>query len=312
MRTLLLAAAAISVMAASAASAQTFTFTTLDNPGDPTFNQLLGINDSGTIVGYFGSGAAGHPNIGYEIAAPYTSYTPVMQPGSVQTQATGINNSGLVTDFWSPTDLGLNSQGAPQDANFGAVREPVGNNFGFIDATDPQTAGLPQADQALGINNNNVAAGFYVDGNGVTHGYTYDLAKSTYTLIKISGATAVAATGINDSDEICGFYTTKKGGTVGFVRNASGGVVTHFRVPGSTTTQLLGLNNAGAAVGFYVDTNNVTHGLYYIPATGVWTQVDDPNGVGGTVVNGINNKGQLVGFYTDAAGNVHGMLVNSQ
>ena len=68
MRALLLAAAAC--LAASAASAQTFSFTTLDNPGDPTFNQLLGINDNGVIVGYFGSGAAGHPNVGYEISPP--------------------------------------------------------------------------------------------------------------------------------------------------------------------------------------------------------------------------------------------------
>jgi hypothetical protein len=312
MRTLLLAAAAIGVMSASAASAQTFTFTTLDNPGDPTFNQLLGINDSGTIVGYFGSGAAGHPNIGYEIAAPYTTYTPVMQPGSVQTQATGINNAGLVTDFWSPTNLGPNGQGAPQDANFGAVRQPVGKNFGFIDTTDPLTAGLPQADQTLGINNSNVAAGFYLDANGNSHGYTYNLATSAYTEIKIGGAGTIAATGINDNNEVCGLYTTTKGSMFGFVRNASGGVVTHFRVPGSKTTQLLGINNAGATVGFYVDGNNLTHGLYYIPATGAWVPVDDPNGVGGTVVNGINNKGELVGFYTDAAGNVHGMLVTVQ
>jgi hypothetical protein len=53
----------------------------------------------------------------------------------------------------------------------------------------------------------------------------------------------------------------------------------------------------------------MTHGLYYMPATGAWTAVDDPNGAGGTVVNGVNNKNQLVGFYTDGVGNTHGMLV---
>ena len=36
--------------------------------------------------------------------------------------------------------------------------------------------------------------------------------------------------------------------------------------------------------------------------------VDDPNGVGSTLVNGINAAGDLVGFYTDAAGNTDGML----
>jgi hypothetical protein len=58
-----------------------------------------------------------------------------------------------------------------------------------------------------------------------------------------------------------------------------------------------------------VDANNVSHGLYYVPATGNWLRVDDPNGVQGTVINGLNNKNELVGFYTDGAGNVHGMIV---
>jgi hypothetical protein len=38
-----------------------YSFRTLDNANDVTFNQLLGINDEGVIAGYFGSGAQGHP-----------------------------------------------------------------------------------------------------------------------------------------------------------------------------------------------------------------------------------------------------------
>jgi len=34
----------------------TYSFQTLDNPGDPTFNQLLGINNDGLIAGFFGNG----------------------------------------------------------------------------------------------------------------------------------------------------------------------------------------------------------------------------------------------------------------
>ena len=96
---------------------------------------------------------------------------------------------------------------------------------------------------------------------------------------------------------------------LGFVKPQTGGAAVAFRVPGSAMTQLLGVNNAGQTVGFYMDAQKITHGLYYNPANGQWQRVDDPNGVGGSVVNGLNNKGQLVGFYTDAAGNVHGMVV---
>ena len=42
-------------------------FTTLDDQADPTFNQLLGINDLSVIACYFGSGATGHPNKGYTL-----------------------------------------------------------------------------------------------------------------------------------------------------------------------------------------------------------------------------------------------------
>jgi hypothetical protein len=299
MRTFLLAA--VACLAATAASAQTFTFTTLDNPADPTFNQLLGINDHGVIVGYFGSSAVGHPNIGYEIAPPYTAFTSDNQPGSVQTQATGINNLGLTTGFWSDTNLGGG------DANFAFLRVPLHHNFTYTSAIDPNTASFPRVSQALGINNSNVVAGFFADANGATHGFTYAVSTGAYKELNVDNG-SVVINGINDSGTICGAITRAQS-TIGFVRNASGGVFAHFHVPGSTNTQLFGINNSGVTVGSYVDSNMMTHGLYYVPATGNWLRVDDPSGVQGTVINGINNKNQLVGFYTDAAGNVHGMLV---
>ena len=48
-----------------------YTFQTLNNNHDDTFNQLLGVNNSGVIAGYFGSGMAGHPNKGYVLNKPY-------------------------------------------------------------------------------------------------------------------------------------------------------------------------------------------------------------------------------------------------
>ena len=38
------------------ADSTTYTFQTVINPGDPAFTQLLGINNSQTIAGYFGDG----------------------------------------------------------------------------------------------------------------------------------------------------------------------------------------------------------------------------------------------------------------
>src|SRR5439155_22805882 len=57
---------------ANSQAATAYTFTTLNDQRDPTFNQLLGINNKGVIAGYFGSGATGHPNKGYILTPPYT------------------------------------------------------------------------------------------------------------------------------------------------------------------------------------------------------------------------------------------------
>ena len=36
--------------------------------------------------------------------------------------------------------------------------------------------------------------------------------------------------------------------------------------------------------------------------------IDDPQGVGNTVLNGINDQGQVVGFYTNGAKKTVGLL----
>jgi hypothetical protein len=88
-----------------------YRFATLDNHRDVTFNQLLGINKAGLISGYFGSGAAGHPNKGYLLQPGYSQrdYANENFPRSAQTQVTGLNDVGNTVGFWA------NSAGA----NFG-------------------------------------------------------------------------------------------------------------------------------------------------------------------------------------------------
>jgi hypothetical protein len=297
-------AACLMALSLSAQASAATTFTTLDNPGDPTFNQLLGITNTGTITGYFGSGAAGHPNQAYIIAAPYTSFTPANLPGSVQTQVTGINAAGVVTGFWSDTNLGIN------DNNFGFIRQGKPGHYTYLSVNNPLVASTPLVNQLLGINTQKIAVGFYNDANGNAHGYTYAVASAQFKAVHIAGATADAATGINNNNLICGFATNARGKTYGFTKAVSGGAPVLFAVPGENTTQFLGVNDSGVAVGFYTDANQIMHGVTYNAANGQWVTVDEPNGPGGTVLNGINDVGQAVGYYIDAAGNYHGLLVN--
>ena len=63
-------------------------------------------------------------------------------------------------------------------------RKRMEDELRTLSVTDPLTASFPQADQALGINNSNVIAGFYADANGNSHGFTYSLTKSTISAFK--------------------------------------------------------------------------------------------------------------------------------
>jgi PEP-CTERM motif len=290
-----------SIVAASAASTSAFAqynFETLDNPGDPTFNQLLGINNSNQIAGYFGSGAPGHPNEGYLLSPP-SSYLPInFFP---QTQATGLNNNRIVVGFYSFTN-----NGPPNDANFGFSFNLNGDIL-TEDVTDPLTPSVPvPINQLLGVNDAGLAVGFYDDAAGNAHGYLYDTVDGVFSPpINVPGAVSTTPAAINDGSEIAGFYTDATG-THGFIIN--GGTTMTVNAPGAVSTSLLGLNDNGLADGFYVDASGAMHGLVFNSVTDTFTTVDDPSGIGATTLNGINDKGDLVGFYVDANGNTDGLL----
>ena len=298
---LLLAAPAFAATASHhATSATAYTFTTLDDQADPTFNQLLGINGNHVIVGYFGSGAdAQHPNKGYVLRPPYGqgNYTNENFPGSAQTQVVGINNQGDTAGFW------VTGNGT----NHGFV-EWNGVFENFNDPKTPHMAG--SVNQLLGINDNGVAVGFYNDAAGNSHAYEVNQATRVFTSIKIPGAVSSLATGISKGGYIVGVATDSSKVTSSWMRSPTGQLTT-FQFPGGSDTQAFGINPEHQIVGSYLDGNGVQHGFVLSNPLGPkshWQSIDDPNGVGSTVVNGINGAGDLVGFYTDAAGNTDGML----
>ena len=280
-------------------SAVSYGFKTLDDQADPTFNQLLGINNDGKIAGYFGSGTVVngvlHPNKGYTLSKPYGqgNYHNENFPGSVQTQVTAINNEGDTAGFWV-------------DGN--------GNNFGFIEWNgvftsyrDPNT-GTGTVNQLLGLNDHGIAVGFYTDGNGVNHGYKLNQNTGKFTEIIPPGGSSVIAAGINDNGDVVGFLTASNGNTVSFLLKDKN--FSEFDFPGSTNTMATGVNKYDQIVGVYVDGAGKMHGFVLTnPLQHAHFQsIDDPKGVGTTTINGLNDNGQLVGFYVDGNGNTDGFL----
>mgnify|MGYP001032313757 FL=1 len=279
--------------AAATSPTGAYTFRTLNDQHDPTFNQLLGINRSGVIAGYFGSGAAGHLNQGYTMVQRHGQ--PVFRsetfPGSVQTQVTALNDRGTTVGFWwsmsTANQVNDNFGFYARDGHFHEVNFPTAS------------AATPPVDQLLGVNDHDLAVGFYTDAAGNNHGYTYDIGHRRFASVTVPGATSVTAAAINDDAAIAGFETNAAGATVAFLQHA--GSTTTLAYPGATMTQAFGVNDHDEVVGAYQlgsGSTATTHGFTWTP----------PNGIGTTTVNGVNDQGDLVGFYTDNAGNVDGML----
>jgi len=303
-----IAAAATVALAVPAGASTTsaaihgYTFKTIINNHDVTFNQLLGINEAGLIAGYFGSGASGHPNKGYTVKPPYhqSDFRNENFPHSKQTQVTGLNDNGDTVGFWA------NKKGA---------------NFGFYTAKgkfhEVNFPGVPnsspQMDQLLGINDHGVAVGFYANGKGNTRGYEYNIYSHRFSRILQPGVTShnlnqntpsLTAAAINNHGTVAGFYTTKGGVTDGFVLRGHSFIKLVAPYAGVTMTQAFGINDSGLVVGAYTTgSGSSTQTWGFTWQSGHFNKVNDPNGVGSTFINGVNDQGELVGFYMAANDN---------
>ena len=321
-RSILLAATVFTVP--GMASAQVYNsqnFFVLDNPGDLNFNQLLGINDNQIIVGYFGDGSA-TPNNGY-VLVPKFHYaeenfkgTPPTGLTIQQTQAIGINNNEvpITVGFWQD-QYGFqhgwaNIMGADVTHSFQTIFDPNGS--------------MNQNQNLLGVNKNNLAAGFWVDNTTAhnLHGFVVNLAAPSPQFLEVPpslfGAKAVGTqvSGINDNNQACGFWVEKDTGNMHGFFGKVGGPYTTFNVfidgHFEKSTQVLGCSNR-FIVGSYVSPSNQTHGFLFDGRN--FTKFDAPGsiqtpefGVAGTIINGVNDKGDIVGFFSDGLKTVHGFV----
>jgi hypothetical protein len=289
--------------ALGARSRPSWSFSTLDNRNDPTFNQLLGINDHDQIAGYFGSGAQGHPNKGYLLLLSRrgSQYVSENVPGAVQTQVTGLNNRGVTVGFWS----GQNTA-SQMNANVGFYT--WAGRFHSV-AFPSRASSSPPVNQLLGVSDADVAVGFWTDSRGNAHGYTYSLIQHRFRAVTVPGAVSVTAAGINDAGVVAGFYTGPGGVTRAFTRGPAGRI-TRLTFPGASATQAFGINNLGEVAGTYMTGSGKSAESFGFTWTrgGGFRSVTDPLGRGTTTINGVNDAGDLVGFYTGPAGRTHGLL----
>jgi probable HAF family extracellular repeat protein len=294
-------------------------FFVLDNPGDPNFNQLLGINDGHAIVGYFGDGTI-VPNNGY-VLVPKNHYSVEnftnLPSGDVatQTQAIGINTRAFPDIVGFYTDKATGFTHGFLDSN--GVQSPVDDPAG-----SPPNVTTP-VQNLLGINNFDKAAGFWTDNNGHEHGFVVELniqSPSSSTFIEIppttfAGAVATQASDITNNDQVCGFFTDANGNNHGFFGFLGQKFFTfNVTIKGVkvTSTSPFGCNDKGEIVGAFTDSNGNVHGFIF--ADRRFFQFDAPGssqkpafGTMGTMINGVNERGDIVGFFSDGT-NVNGFV----
>ena len=261
-----------------------YTVQDVQSPTNPTFTQLLGINNAGTIAGFDGAVTAQ----AFTLNLP-NSYTNQNFPGSVQSMATGINGAGSISGIF--VDAGGTTHGFTQ----------IGGTFTTVD----QAGTL--FNQALGINSANTTVGYSsaTDPNGATGQSAYSQSGGLFTAINplLPANQNSQAVGINNAGKIVGFYQPTTTTSIGFLD--IGGAISSIDPFGSTFTQALGISNNGEIVGFYIDASGFQHG--YTDIGGVFSTFD-PIGSVNTTINGVNDLGQIVGFFTDANENVIGFV----
>jgi uncharacterized membrane protein len=268
---------AMAILLGTSAWAQTsYSFKNVKYPHD-TFTQLLGINDHNEIAGYHGATV----NKGFTYDFSSRKFTNENFPGSAQTQVIAINNSEETGGFYV---------------------DQSGVVHGFLDDSGSfKTVDLPGTpfNQILGRNVVEQAVGYYsetADGTGRDHAYIYDENGGVFEVLTIPGeVNGAQATSINHNGQVTGFFVDANMVNHGFLLYQ--GTFTQLDYPNAIFTQALGVNNLGRLVGAYQDASGNMHGFIYDIKGATFQSIDNPAGIGSTVVNGINDDGTLVGFF---------------
>jgi hypothetical protein len=131
------------------------------------------------------------------------------------TEAEGINNQGEVVGSWVGTD--------PSFSSIALSHGFIYTNSVYYYFDEPNAVG---GTFAQGVNDSDVIVGYYLDGNGLAHGFEYNQLTQTFTTINVPGAAQTYLYGIDDAGAMVGAYVDSSGMSHGF------GV----DLPASTTT----------------------------------------------------------------------------
>jgi hypothetical protein len=273
----ILICASLASVSGQRASAQSYTFQTLQYPGAvQTYAQ--GINASGVVVGYY-LDTSGSAHGFYYSAGTYAA---IEYPNSSDTWVYGIDSNKAVVGA-----AHIVRGTVPVTVAF--VKQPGGSFSQFSAAGKLLTVG-----QAL--NNSGTIIGYLQKGEQSSAVYSgFEQQSSGTTTIAVSGQADTWAMSINDAGAIAGYAGTGIVYTdpvVGFV--LSGSQTTTYSYPGALQTYFTGINNKNQIVGYYANSDGSKNGFTF--AGNVFTAFSNPAGIA-TFPQGINASGAVVGYF---------------
>ncbi len=270
------------VLCSSAFAQQNYSFRRVAF-GDPnvSFTQLLGINNNNVIAGYHNF----QQNQGFTLVLP-NAFTNENFPNSMMTQVIGISNN-LTTDGFYVDNAGIThgffrtSTGqfttvdypSPQIATSfnqllsqndyyqasGYYSNSINNSTPDIPYVYDEVGGvfhvitIPGAvggAQATGINNSGTTCGFFIDANGVNHGWIIN--RGIFMPLDVPGSSFTQALGLNNRGKVVGSFIDAAGLTHGFVYSIGTATFVTVDAPDSAGTTIVnGINDRGLLVGFY-------------------------------------------------------------
>jgi hypothetical protein len=287
------------------ANSYSWSYTTLDNPDDLSFNELTGISNIGKICGFYGTvGSTQTParsyciqNFGKDV------FRKENYPNALDTVITSVNSAKSIAGWYLPETPGL---------IFGCVfSKGIWTSY-----KDPKLRhGTSNITELLGINQAGLAVGFYTDDLGVNHGFELDTSTGKFHGVNPPGGVSVEATGINGKGDIVGVMTTQKGSLTCLLSDCKsfllkGGHYTVFSYSSAVDTEALAVNWQDQIVGSYLDALGITHAFVLTSPLNqpLWQSIDEPKAVGFTVLTSIQDKDFMVGYYLDGSGNTNGFL----
>jgi probable HAF family extracellular repeat protein len=246
------------------------------NNASDQFTQLLGINDALQIAGYHNV----NQNSGFTLNLP-NGFINENYPNSMMTQVIGINNTGTTDGFYVDNNnvthgfTNVHGKFSTVDYPGSAFNQLLGQNdmgqaAGYYslspDNTTPdfpyvynelgggvfQVITIPGAmggAQATGINNTQQICGFYIDSNGVNHGFLLNF--GLLETLDAPGSIFTQALGLNNKGQVVGQYVDAGSNTHGFVWSSASGFTTIDAPQGVGSTLVNGINDDGILVGFY-------------------------------------------------------------